>query len=379
MSKQSLHKKRLNLFVFLVLLYLLSGCIKENDAAPLPSLKEPTSPSKGDQVGEEKSIVPIEIKNGSFSMVAGWLDDNTIVYVTDSNEGSTVYSYGLQDGEKRELFHSDFPIADILISPSRKHLLIHSAPSSNEAKLVIITNTGEEIYSEIIPSTELSLKWSPFDEGNILLTAFTEDWNFSIWNLDIKSGKKAELSLPQPFGTWLDREKLLYLDWDLENPSLTTRTKQFDLRSEESHDILEGIYLVDSFRDAVITVAPDNEHDQDAVYTFYTHELEETYSFRAPRLTRYSDWLVPYYTYLEGQQRFLSFQPLYSTEADVYSEGFQLISIDLDTGDEEVLLEGLENEPLSCSPDGKRCLSGFYLEKLIDLESKKIQTLVEME
>ncbi|WP_368773627.1 hypothetical protein [Mesorhizobium sp. M7A.F.Ca.MR.362.00.0.0] len=47
----------------------------------------------------------------------------------------------------------------------------------------------------------------------------------------------------------------------------------------------------------------------------------------------------------------------------------------MDTGSGEkpkVIKEGLENEPISISPDGKWALYGFYLEKLINLETGEV-------
>jgi hypothetical protein len=40
-------------------------------------------------------------------------------------------------------------------------------------------------------------------------------------------------------------------------------------------------------------------------------------------------------------------------------------------------MEGMENEPLDCAPEGTYCLYGYQLEKLIDLQEKQILDLVD--
>lgn len=377
MQKMSVHvvHKRL-IFGLLILVFILLGCTKENKVSPP---KEDVDSIKEEPREEMKAKLPIPVKSGDFNTVSGWLNGDTIVYVTDSNDGSDVYSYQLSSGEQQLLFDSDAPIVSVLISPSKEYLLIHSSPSSNEARLTVLTNTGREIFTDRLPSSELNLEWNLFNENLVLVSTFTEDWNFSVWQLDIEKGNKSKVHLPQPFGIWIDRDKLLYLDWDLDAPTLTAQLKQFDIVTGESQDYLKDIYQVDSFGDFFMVVAPKPTNDQEAIYTFYTKKLEEVRSFETPHLTRYSGWLVPHYTYIEATAQFLTYQPLSSTEADIYHEGFQLVSYDLKTGERNVIFEGMENEPLSCSPDGQFCLSGYFFEKLIDMESKEIIQVVTEE
>jgi hypothetical protein len=47
----------------------------------------------------------------------------------------------------------------------------------------------------------------------------------------------------------------------------------------------------------------------------------------------------------------------------------------LNRNEKKSIMEGLENEPLSCSPDGDLCLYGYYFEKLIDLDRKIVLKL----
>ena len=80
------------------------------------------------------------------------------------------------------------------------------------------------------------------------------------------------------------------------------------------------------------------------------------------------------------REKFLTFQPLRSGEADLYDEKFQLVSYPLEgNGEGKIILDQAENEPLSCSPDGKFCLYGFYMENLLNVQTKEIIPLLEQE
>ena len=49
-----------------------------------------------------------------------------------------------------------------------------------------------------------------------------------------------------------------------------------------------------------------------------------------PNLTQYSDWLVPFYDYIEKSNEFLTFAPKHHGNSDDYAGGFRLLKIDID-------------------------------------------------
>lgn len=354
------------------------GCTKEEEREEEEIPKDVEEDAE-EEVAEAELKLPLEVQSGGFHSVSGWLDDETIVYVTESNEGALVYSYGLHTGEEQLLHRSNAPIVSLLISPSKEYLLIHSSPTSNEARITVVNDLGETVLSKELPSAEISLEWNPHAEHLVLLTTFTEDWNFSVWTLDIENKELTELALQQPFGTWIGEDRLLYLDWDLDDLAITAMLKEFHIGEKESKEFLEDIYHVDSFGDLFMTIQPKNSNDETAIYRFYNSSFEEVFSFETPQLRSYSGWVVPSYTYLEESNQFLIYQPLYSTEVDVYYDGFQLHSYQLETGEQEILFEGMTNEPISCSPNGVYCVSGYFLERLIDFERRELIPVVEVE
>ncbi|TKC19902.1 hypothetical protein [Robertmurraya kyonggiensis] len=383
-SKKNVVRDEMAKFLFLgifTLLLILAGCQKDDKnkkdetKTPDSSPKQEISVEKEEEVIATDKIVPIQLEDGVFQTISGWEDNESILYILEGSERSDVYSHNIQNGADKLLFESVSPIVSVMISPSKEYFIVHAATSTNEALLTVLKLNGEPVMEKSIPSTELSIEWNSFDDSSVLITSFTEDWDFSVWEMDLNQSSMTEVAMPQPFGYWLSKEELLYLDWNIEEPSLYANAKKFDLETGESHDYLGNIFQVDSFGKVSVSIGANEADEKVALYTFY-QDTAEIFSFETPHLSRYSDWLVPYYDYNGKTNTFLTYQPLYSTEADVYQDGFQLVSYQLDSGENEVLFEGMENTPLSCSPDGQKCLSGYYLEKLIDLDSKKITTLV---
>ena len=52
--------------------------------------------------------------------------------------------------------------------------------------------------------------------------------------------------------------------------------------------------------------------------------------------------------------------------------------MNVNRNEKKTIMEGLENEPLSCSPSGDVCLYGYYFEKIIDLESKIVTKIISI-
>jgi hypothetical protein len=114
-----------------------------------------------------------------------------------------------------------------------------------------------------------------------------------------------------------------------------------------------------------------------ATYSFYKTGRKEIFHFSTPQLSRFSDWLVPFYDFNEKNGEFITLSPLESGDADSYSKGFNLIIYNLKKQTSKTLLKGLKNEPLKCSPSGNDCLYGNNFEKIIDFNEKKIINIVQ--
>lgn len=384
-SFRTLYAEKKDRFFFVIIMFvffiLLSGCENKDQASPVSFSKHELNMVKENIplsfLGEEAWKVPIQLKEGDFYGASGWIDDHTFLYITELEDHSNIYSYDLRNGENVLLYESKFPIVSLKISPSRKHILIHSSTSSNSASIAIINRTGEEIISKEITSAELVLEWNPFDESTILISTFTEDWEFSALALNMESKSLTEITIPQPFSYWIEKNKLLYLDWDENNPSFLAPLKVFDTVSGENKMILPDIYQVDSFGNRFMTISVEDKEQQKATYRFYDGAFEENGSFEIPHLTRFSDWLIPFYDYNEKQNLFITFVPEYYSEIDLYNEGFTLAVYDLATREMKNIFKDMNNEPINCSPNGVLCLYGHYYEKIINLKTKEVLSIIE--
>lgn len=369
-------------FLLIIILFtlLLSACSKEKLEKPIPYSKHESIGLK-DSVplsyfGKEFSL-PIDVEEGNFYSSVGWLDNHSIIYITELGSSTNVYLYDLYEGKSRKIFESEFPIVSAQISPSKEQFLIHSAPTTFEAQINVFSKDGNETFTKRIASSELTFEWNPFNENLLLVSSFTEDWDFNTYKLNIEERTLSKLELTQPFSYWLNDNELVYLDWDLNNPSFFANVKKINLNSKVVEDLFSNIYQVAMIGDKLLTIKVDENVQETAIYTFYSNSLQELKSFVMPHLSRYSDWLVPFYEYLSQKDEFLTLKPLYSGEFDMYREGFELVSYSLHSESEEVLFEHMDNERLSCSPSGTHCLYGNYLDNLLDLEEKSVIKLVE--
>jgi hypothetical protein len=358
----------------------LSGCIQKLESSlhkraghSLERMKELPSPSF---LGGE--IIPIHIgEQEEFYKSAGWLSDSEILYVSNKDENtSLLYSYNLGTGKAELLYRSSQPITTAVPSPDKKKVLIHSA-ASGEGLLTIIDLSGAELYSTSIQSYELTFEWNPFDENLIMVSAFTEEWDFSSYLLDLRNNKLDEIQLPEPFVRWISKDVLVYQDWDEEGMELTAPLKSLSLNESKTETLFEDIYQFDSIEPYLMTVKVNDKEDQGlGLYSFIRDGDKPVASFSAPLLTSFSGWVVPFYDLMENGKSFIYLKANSQGDADLYDGGFNLMRYDLESQKEEMVFSELANEPLSCSPSGEMCLYGFQLEKVLNIETNEIFDLV---
>lgn len=366
------------LLFLLIFIILIVGCKQAEKTEIQPESKQEDQSSEVSVSPAEYKkdrIVPIKAIAGEFQGANGWLSDEIIVYTVNAGTKSSVYVYNLFTGEQNLLFESSAPIATVTISPTGKYVLIRSSPGTYENILTVVKGNGKVLMNESLSSFDLAVEWNPYNEESLLVSSFTEDWDFTSFHMDIETGSLQEIKIREPFAKWAKNGQLLFLGWDSEDPSLFAPLIMQSINGDNETEVMDNIFQFDAAKNRVMTITVPSDESEQAVYTFMDNNFRKLSSLTVPHLTRFSDWLVPYYDWAEGN--FITFQPLYSAESDMYAGGFQLIAFDSETGAKEVVMEGMENTPISCSPNGKACLAGFYLEELIILDSKEKVPLVE--
>lgn len=325
-----------------------------------------------------KIIAPLQMGQGQFNTITGWLNNETILYLMNVGFGSNLYTYNVHTGITKLVYESEAPIASVMVNPFGSRILIHAAPTTYEGLITIIDINGKELMKERLEAFDFVFKWSPYNENLLLISLFAENWDFSMSKVNIAESQMTNVPLKEPFVYWLNEDDLLYLDWSNENATLLAPLMKKSLTNMNEGKMLNQVYHVESIKNFLMTITVKPEQKEEAVYSFLRNDFQELSSFTIPHLTRFSDWLIPFFDFDE-ENHFLTFKPLYSAAADEYQEGFQLISFDFIKGEMKVLFEDLKNEPLSCAPNGELCLYGFYYEKLLDMKTKQIIPLINIE
>ncbi|MFJ5715361.1 hypothetical protein [Neobacillus sp. NPDC093127] len=369
-------QKFILILIFIFLTLLLSGCTsKEQQKPKIPAKNERPKPAL--TVGSAWKL-PISIPEGEFDRLCGWLSEDEVVYITNLEQTSNVYRYHLLTGKSELIYKTEHPIVTVQISPSKKYILIHSSPSSYEGLITIIDTQGTEKIKESLPSYELAFEWNPYNEEQVLVSKFKEDWTFQVVLLDMNKLNTTELSIPQPFIKWMGEKKIAYLDWDEDNPTLFAPLTVSDLEKGIEQTLFPRVLQFATFHGKLMTITVKEQDQTNAVYSFFDKNLKENFSFSQPQLTKFSDWLVPFYDYNDPLGQFITFRPVKSGEADSYSDGFELLLYNLKKGSlPKLIMAGMENEPINFSPSGEALLYGNRFEKIIDLNAKKIYELIK--
>jgi hypothetical protein len=369
------------LLIIITSAFGLSGCSQKLDSSlhegaghGLNGIKESPGPSF---LGAE--IVPVKIgEQEEFYKSAGWLSDSEILYITSKGEStSLLYSYNLGTGKASLLYRSEQPIITAVPSPEKTKVMIHSA-ASEEGILTVIDLSGKELYSASIQSYELTFEWNPFDEDLLVVSAFTEDWDFNSYLLDLRDNNLKEIELPEPFVRWISKDDLVYQEWDEDGISLKAPLQIFSLKENKAETLLEDVYQFDSQGPYLMTVKVNEDENQESgLYAFFGDGDKLVGSIETPLLTSFSGWVVPFYDLMENGKSFIYLQATEQGEADLYDGGFELRRYHIKTGNEEVILTEMANEPLSCSPSGDMCLYGFQFDKVLNIGKNEITDLVQ--
>ncbi len=359
-------------FLWLLLLFVTFasvGCLKET------ATDSPATGKNGQNADDAVDVtdnIPIPVEEGVFNRVYGWLDSNTILYSTEGVQGSNVYAYNLNKGTNRLITTSISMIVSIDISDSGEYLFIRSSSGTSTSLITITKKDGSVVFSHTLNAFDLTMEWNPYNEQQIFIAAFSEDWQEQIYFLSIADKKITEAAFYDPFSKWYGPEQLVYLNWIGENTALSADLILQDLNSGEEKKLLTDVFHLDTFKDVLLTIEGDPSNHDQAVYHFYGKNMKELESFVTPQLSSFSSQLIPYYDYLAEKKAFIFLQPVMK---DVHAEEFQLMKFDAEANQVQAIIDGLKNEPLSCSRDGNYCLYGYNFEKLIDLNKNKIMKL----
>jgi hypothetical protein len=363
-------------------LFLLAGC---NSHQPFHTSDAPNSRNKNvtkgpvptEFFGENQEVQPLELRGEEFNSVGEWYDDESILFVTDDNGISKIYKYHLFTGEKELFIQTSAPVLTMKANEDHSMFLIHTSDSQNMAKLTAVDKEGTVQFEWEINSFDLFYSWNPYNPSEVFVTSFLEDWSFQTHLVDIQAEEKTKFEVFQPFIQWVSPNTISYLKWDQNELDYFAPLYSYHLDTKTEGLLFEDIISFSTFKDLLVTYELIQGEEAYAKVGLYNPEKnKKLYEFEMPLLSDYSKWYIPSADYVVEQKKFYSFTPYSNGAFDTYGEKFELVSYDISTRKEEVILEKVDDQPLNFSPNGFLCLYGFQFEKIIDMRTKKITDLV---
>jgi hypothetical protein len=362
-------KKKISVMMLFMMCFLwLSACQPEETQ---------TSPSEKVKADKKEMMANILPSDGFIENV-GWLSNSEILSVRDEEGVTSFYIYNVNDGSNQKIYDVDSSYVSASISPDKKKIFIHSSPASYSAQVTIIDKSGEVQFQEDVPSYDLTHSWNQFNDDAILMTSFSEDWSFQVFEIHIQEGTMDPIEVEQPFVQWQSESSVLYQDWSKEEVSVSAPLISQNTLNKEKEMIVEDSVHFNQFKNSLLSIFSRKEEGP-FTYQFINSNGEIQSKFTVELLSRYSDWLIPYYDMIEKNSRLITFVANEPGSFDTYSGTFSLKGWDTVSGKEKVLFDDLPLEPIQCSPDGESCLYGNHLEKVINLKKPSIVQLLKEE
>ncbi|MCH1624924.1 hypothetical protein [Fredinandcohnia quinoae] len=372
------------LIIILSVFFFLTGCdshqLYESSDVPMSSGKDVTkSPVPIEFLGDNRPIKTLDMSGEAFNTVGEWFDNESILYVSDRGEGgSDIYRYNIYTGEKNLFITTSAPVITMKANEDHSLFFLHTSNSSNVAEIIIVDKDGNRRFEKKIASTDIIYSWNPYQNNQVFVTSFLEDWSFQTNLVDIQNGTMEKYNVPQPFIQWIDHSHISYLKWNPNELDFFAPLFTYDLKTKTEGPLFENIISFSTFNQLMVTIEVDMEHESFGIYRFYhTDSKKKLQEMRLPLLTDYSKWNIPFNEYVPSQQMYFTFRPYSTGSFDTYSEKYELVSKSMSSGKEEVILEKVNDEPISFSPDGYLALYGYRFENIIDIREKKIIPLIK--
>ncbi|MEC1750031.1 YqgU-like beta propeller domain-containing protein [Bacillus mojavensis] len=342
--------------VCLILLSALLVCLSACEPSHQQQKQAATAKS------EEKEIVPLPA--GKADGAEGWLNNNTILYTASDPTKTELLAYQIFNGKTEKLYQTDGQIVDVQINPKEQMILLQITHSQQTA-VVLMNHKGETLYQKEYETYELEAAWNQYDPYQMMVTVFTENWDFNTYYVDAKTDKSALSPIQVPFVHWTSKNTFDYLKEgrnDKEGPLYT-----YDIASEKEKKLEEDVLYFDSFHDMSFTVKADS--GENGLYEFTSPQSNgEAVTAEWKLQTKYTSLAPMEYDYEEAGGLFYTFKES--------GDAYKLSAIDMKSGKMQDLFTLPEMEPIQVSPNGKYALYGFHFERMISLKSHEIKPII---
>ncbi|MDN4609033.1 hypothetical protein [Sporosarcina highlanderae] len=359
---------RVMIILLISVLVAVAGCsTEEKDSVVAPDNEKPLEPN--DEAVEENNVAPLPppvfIADPSlFHFIADWITDSEILYVEKGNGVYQIKSFNFDTGASNLVYEDESFITDIMVHPSLDYLLVHTSDQSDFAIVKMVALDGTVQHQVEINSTELAIEWNDMDPEMIVFTAFHEDWSFDLFVFNGHTGNLSIIELDDPFPKWIGERQIanmLFAEHPLDGGEIIIL--HTDTGKINSLGVDNVIYF-DSFEDRLLIV---QSHQADN-FSFSLRDYDGTIfaEWDMPAVSNYSEWVIPEVEWI-NRDRFLYKGALQSGQLDELASAFNLYLYE--EGNSNLITEGLDAEPVACSPSGKRCLNGYTFEELLEVET----------
>lgn len=347
--------------VLSLLVLILVGCTQKMDGTvdQINNNKPAIVDKDFEQVFKTHTISPEK-----FHFVADWLTDTKIVFVEMDESVYYVKTFDVKTAKIETLFEEASIIVDVLIHPSKKALLLHTSTDSASAIVKIISTDGALLDEVSIASSELEIEWNDLDQNLVLLTAFYQDWNYDVFLYDGKEGAINLISIDDPFPKWLGTDEIVSVseeDNSLEGGNLHIYNHETNKRERSP---LEKVLFVDTYEESLLTVQLDEE--ENALHTISTQDGSVISNWTMPVVSNYGEWFFPEVSWVSSNAVILP-SVEEGGQLDDLRESYMLVRVT--GGQQQPLSKNVVLGPLSCSPNGEKCLTGISKEHLIDMKT----------
>lgn len=338
---------------------------------------EPSSkrePQKSEQKVDNRNVkklkVPLKLNENIFHSVSDWKSDEEILYITNNIDGSEIYTYNIFTGETSLFFESISPIVQVKANNDHSLFVVHTSPTSYQAELILLNSEAEIVHRAKTDSYELQYTWNPFNQNQLFVTSFNEDWTYQTYQLNVAEKEFIKSKIDIPFIQWLPNNEISYLKWDQDAPSLTAPLYIYDMETQQETLISSEVVSNTNFVNNLTTFELIDQNGSAVVRFYDLAELEQLKEMPTRLVSLYSEWAIPNHDMDNKANIFYMF------EVNEKKTSFSLISFDLGTGEKEKLFDNVENLPFKLSPNGEFALYGARYEKIIYFTDKSINELV---
>lgn len=304
---------------------------------------------------QTESLETLTASQDDVRFVVGWLNETAILFVDHKDDEDRLLSFDLKTGDIHTLFTATATISEVQVHPTASQLLVKTAEDSTEAIIHIVDHAGVPLNQISVESSELEIQWNGIDASQILITAFSDDWNYEIMRYDANDDTLVAVELADPFPRWLGTEELVYMgETDVLKQSLSTGEETTLANNANQFYSATDQVLIESFEDEQIRYGVLNTTGEEK-----------------------NSWLVEDDSFVMDRAVFPDTHTLLMTITNQTEMMPTSFLVKIRDGKEVKRQELPEGGSLDCK--GNKCLTGYSLDTWIDIETGEMVKWLEME